>query len=196
MNDIFLCLKTIRERYPDLPIFLYGHSLGGNLVIHYALKKQPTIAGVIATAPLFRLAYKPPFLQTLMLKIFKSLRINISLPSGLDDTALSRDVNVIRAYRNDPLTHNRITPALAVNMIKFGEWNLEHSAELSLPFLLMHGDADRITSSEASREFAEKSGKNCTLKIWQDLFHEPHNEPEKRDVVAFAIDWLHFQIMH
>jgi alpha-beta hydrolase superfamily lysophospholipase len=54
----------------------------------------------------------------------------------------------------------------------------------------MHGGADRIISSKASREFTDKIIKNCTLKIWDGLYHEIHNEPEKEEVFKFLIDWL------
>ena len=60
MSDMSHDLETARQHYPDLPLFLYGHSLGGNLVIHYALRERPSVAGVITSAPLLRLADSPP----------------------------------------------------------------------------------------------------------------------------------------
>lgn len=188
-DDISQLLEMEKQRYPDRPIFLYGHSLGGNLVIHYVLRNRPELAGVIATAPLFKLAYEPPAWQTILLRLLNALRINVSIPSGMDDTALSRDMNVIHAYRNDPLTHNRITPQLAVNMIQNGEWNLEHAAEFISPLLLMHGDADRITSAKATQEFASQAH-DCTLKLWDGFSHELHNDPGKEDVLIFMIQWM------
>ena len=190
MDDIFQLLETARERYPNAPLFLYGHSLGGNLVIHYALRRLPKLAGIITSAPLLRLAYTPPHWKTGLLHILHALRIHCTLPSGLDDRALSRDINVVRAYRNDPLTHNQITPNLGVDMIRNGEWNMAHAADLPCPLLLMHGDADRITSAKATREFALRAGATCTLKIWDGFFHELHNEPDKDDVLAYILDWI------
>ncbi len=190
MSDIFQLLETAARRHPGLPQFLYGHSLGGNLVIHYALRRKPQLAGVIATAPLLRLAYNPPTAQTIALRIMKALRITIPMASGLDDTALSRDLNVVRTYRNDPLTHHMITPQLAVAMIENGEWNLKHAADFPCPLLLMHGDADRITSAEATREFAERMGESCTSKVWNGFYHELQNEPGKQEVFAYMLNWL------
>jgi len=54
--------------------------------------------------------------------------------------------------------------------------------------------ADRITSSKASREFADKINENCTFKIWDNFYHEIHNEPEKEEVFKFFIDWLDKQV--
>ena len=190
MADISKVLNTAKQHHPDLPTFLYGHSLGGNLVLHYALRQQPKLSGIIASGPMLRMSSPPPAWKTAMLRLLHALHIDCSIPSGLDDTALSRDINVVHTYRNDPLTHNRITPRLAVDMIRNGEWNLQHAAELPCPLLLMHGDADRITSPEATRAFAEKAGTACTLKIWDGLFHELHNEPEQNEMLDYVLAWL------
>ena len=208
MSDIFQLLETAKQRYPDLPVFLYGHSLGGNLAIHYALRHRPNLAGVVASAPLLRTAFKPPAWKMVLLRSMYRLRPGFTLPRGVDDTALSRDVKVVQAYQNDPLVHDRISARLAIDMLRVGEWNVEHAVEFPLPLLLMHGDADRITSAQASREFASRAKDQCTLKIWDGLYHELHNEPfmvnlhgepfmvnlhgepEQSEVLAHALEWM------
>ncbi len=190
LSDMGLMLKAVSARYPDIPCFLYGHSLGGNLVIHYALKQKPKLAGVMASAPSLRLAFQPPGWKTALLRLLNTIGINPAFSSGLDQSALSRDFHVVRLYQNDPLVHDRITPALATGMLRAGEWNLAHAAEFPWPLLLMHGEADRITSVEASIEFAAQLEHKCTLKIWDGLYHELHNEPEKEKVLAYVLDWM------
>ncbi|MBT8041961.1 MAG: lysophospholipase [Pontiella sp.] len=198
MADIALLLNEAASRYPNTPRFLYGHSLGGNLVIHHALTERPPLAGVIATAPLLRLAYNPPGWKTLLLRSMRALRINMAVSSGLDDTALARDINVVRTYRNDPLTHNRITASLAVDMLRYGEWNLQHAADFPCPLLLMHGGSDRITSAAATREFASRTRADCTLKIREESYHELHNEPGKNQVLHTVVEWMeqHVRALH
>ncbi|VGO15833.1 Monoacylglycerol lipase [Pontiella desulfatans] len=190
MADISKLLEKAGELHPGLPVFLYGHSLGGNLVLHHVLSQQPRLAGVIATASLLRLTHEPPAWKTGLLHILNALHIQCPIPSGLDDTALSRDINVVRSYRNDPLTHDRISPSLATAMVRFGQWNIEHASDFPCPLLLMHGDADRITSAEASREFANIAGDRCTLKIWDGFYHEIHNEPGNAEVLGELTNWL------
>jgi len=190
MSDIEKLLHKATELYPKQPCFLYGHSLGGNLAIYYALRKRPALAGVIASAPLLRLAFNPSQWKTGMLRGMRAMRINFSIRSGLDDTALSRDLNVVRTYRNDPLTHDLISARLAMDMLRYGQWELMHAAQFPLPILLMHGESDRITSVAASVEFAERLGPRCDLKIWDGLDHELHNEPEQRQVFSYVMDWM------
>ncbi|MDF7824427.1 lysophospholipase [Pontiellaceae bacterium B12227] len=190
LDDIFRTLEKTAELVPSLPLFLYGHSLGGNLAITYTLKHKPALAGVIATAPLLRLVHEPPMWQQALLRGFQTLKVQPSIPNGIDDRHLSRDINVVRAYRNDPLTHRKITAPLAVGMLEAGEWCLAHAHEFPTPLLLVHGDADQITSFKATEEFANLSSDQCTLKILPGVYHEPHNEPERREILLFITDWL------
>ena len=60
LDDIDLALAEARNRYPDVPQFLYGHSLGGNLILNYTLRRKPVLTGVIATGPWIRLAFPAP----------------------------------------------------------------------------------------------------------------------------------------
>ena len=81
-------------------------------------------------------------------------------------------------------------PQPAAEQAAAGLWALEHAGEFSLPLLLMHGDADRITSAAASREFAARVP-GCTFKIWDGCYHEIHNEPEQQALFATITGWLH-----
>ena len=118
------------------------------------------------------------------------LRPGFSQASGFETAALSHDSEVVLAYVNDPLVHDKISARLFVSMFEKGLWALNHAAELSLPLLLMHGGADRITSSEASKQLASSAGDKVTLRIWDGLYHEIHNEPEQKEVFALMIDWM------
>jgi acylglycerol lipase len=97
---------------------------------------------------------------------------------------------VVSAYEEDPLVHDIISARLFVEIHKTGLWALEHATELPLPLLLMHGSADQICSAKASQEFADKAGDKVTLKLWDGMYHEIHNEPGKAQVFAFMLDWL------
>ena len=61
----------------------------------------------------------------------------------------------------------------------------------------MHGETDKITFSRASREFVNKliDSKQCTSKMWDDFYHEIHNEPEKDKVFKFLSDWFNEKVL-
>ena len=190
LNDVNFFLNEVDKNFPELPLFLYGYSLGGNLVLNYIIRRQPKLKGVIVTGPWLRLAFEPPRFRIILAQITNYIWPSFSQKSGLDTKAISRDPEVVRAYENDPLGHDHISARMFIGGYQAGQWALEHASEFSLPLLLMHGGDDKIISVEASREFAGKIIKNCTLKIWDGLYHEIHNEPEKEEVFKFLIDWL------
>jgi len=190
MRDISSLLEAANKKFPQLPFFLYGHSLGGNLAFNYVLRRQSHLKGVIATAPWLRLAFEPPRFKIILAQITNYIWPSFSQKNGLDTKVLSHDLEVVHSYENDPLVHDRISARMFISTYQAGQWALEHASEFSIPLLLMQGGDDKIISVETSREFAGKIKENCTLKIWDGLYHEIHNEPEKEEVFKFLIDWL------
>jgi alpha-beta hydrolase superfamily lysophospholipase len=190
MEDVAQLLAEAERRWSGWPRFLYGHSMGGNLVLNYVLRRQPPLAGVVVTAPWLRLVTPPPRLQVSLLQLIDRFHPTLTLSNRLDPLVLSRDLAVAQAYKSDPLVHDRISIRLFLNITESGQWALAHAHEFQLPLLLIHGSADRLISAEASREFAGRIPQNCLLKLWPDLCHEPHNEPEQAEVFSFILDWL------
>jgi alpha-beta hydrolase superfamily lysophospholipase len=164
--------------------------MGGNLVLNYALRRRPRLNGVVVTAPWLRLVTPPPLLQVRLLGLVDRLYPQLSFSNRLDPLTLSRDPAVVRAYQTDPLVHDRISTRLFLNIDQSGQWALANAHEFPLPLLLIHGSADRLTSAEASRQFAAQIPEKCQFKLWPGLYHEPHNEPEQAEIFSFIIDWL------
>ena len=190
LDDMSHFLEEIRARYAGLPVFLYGHSLGGTLVVSYGMQRKVPLAGVVSTGPLFKLAFEPPAWKLSLAKMMAHILPSFALSNEIDPMVLSRDSQVGKAYAADPLVHDRFSARLATDLFAEGERALEHAAEFPLPLLIMHGGADRLTSVEASRVFAQRLGERCTLKVWEGFFHEIHNETEQDQVFEFMLDWL------
>lgn len=174
----------------DVPRFLYGQSLGGGLVVHSLLRKEQQVLGAISSAPLLVPAFEPPAWKLRLAKWLYRAWPSFSLASGVRAADLSRDPEAVRRYLADPLVHRRVSAVLGHTMLEAGRWSLANADRLNRPLLLMHGTEDRITSCEASREFANKSQDWCTLMLWDGLFHDLHDEPERLDVLASVIDWM------
>ena len=190
MDDIASFSQQTEQRYPGLPRFLYGHSLGGNLVLNYALRRKPDLRGVIATGPWLKLAFDPPASQVTLARLTNGIAPGFTQHSKLNTQGLSHDQVVVAAYDNDPLVHDKISARLFMAIYESGLWALEHAAEFPLPLLLMHGAADPITSAKASQEFAQRAGNKVTLKIWDGMYHEIHNEVGKAEVFKTMLTWL------
>ena len=188
--DIDLLLDKARERYPNRPLFLYGHSLGGILVLHYALKRNPDIRGVISTSPGLRTALEQQPVKVMAAKLLGSLIPSVSVPSGIDLNEISRDREVVETYKDDPLVHNRMSLGFGKVMIDVVKWTLENAGQFKYPLLLMHGKKDTITYPSGSIDFASKVNNNCKLVLWEEALHELHNEPEKDEVLSTLNEWI------
>lgn len=190
MLDIDELLAQTHVRYPGLPIILYGHSLGGILVLHYGLIRKPNIKGVIATSSGLRTALEGQPLKIALAKALGSIIPTVSIASGLDANAISRDQKVVEIYNNDKLVHDKVSLGFGKTMISVVAWTLGHASEFSLPLLLLHGKADAIAFPSGSVEFAAPLKEKCTLVLWDDAYHELHNEPEKNEVFETMTIWM------
>lgn len=193
LDDIGAMLEAAHARFPGLPQFIYGHSMGGNFTLNYVLRRRPQLAGVVATGPWLRLAFEPPRWQVTLARVMDRVYPALIQDTGLNTEGLSRDPAVGTAYRADPLVHSKMSARLYMGVYTSGLWALEHAAEFPLPLLLLHGGDDPITSAAASREFAARAP-DCTFKEWPGLRHEIHNEPEQNEVLAEIIAWLNARV--
>jgi len=190
LDDIDLLIAEASRRIDELPVFLYGHSLGGNLVLNCALGRQPSIAGLVVASPLLRLASTPPRWKLMLGRVMSRIGPRFSFRSEIDPEDLSHDSAAIRLRKQDPLVHSRVSARLGTQMLDTGSWALDHADRLALPLLLIHGDADALTSPNASAEFARRAGDNCTFRVWEGMYHELHWETERDTVIQCIIDWL------
>ena len=118
MDDIADFLVWIEKRYPNVPRFLYGHSMGGNLALNFSLRRKPDVVGVIATDPWLKLAFDAPALQITLGKLMNNIAPGFTQKSTLDTAALSHDQKIVDAYKNDPLVHSKISARLFINIYR------------------------------------------------------------------------------
>ncbi len=192
MIDILIneCIKT----FPGVPIFLYGHSLGGVIVLDYLLKKNPKIKGSIVTAPTLRLAFEPSKAKLVLASIMKNISPGLTQLTGLPVDYLSHDRTVVENYKNDPLVHGKMSVSLFNGFMSAADYSLSHASELKIPLLLIHARDDKICSLEGSRIFASKTAM-AQIKIWDGAYHELHNEPFKDEVFAYLLNWLNSKLV-
>jgi alpha-beta hydrolase superfamily lysophospholipase len=190
MQDITCFITEVKKHFPNKNLFLYGHSLGGNQVLNYLLREKPSLKGAIVTSPAIKLGFQPPFLKILLGNVASKILPALSQKSGLNINNLTHDENVIIKYNNDPLVHDKVSAKTFTSFYNAGLWALNNADKLETNLLLMHGKEDRLTSPKATEEFAKKAGSSCTIKLWDNLYHELHNEISREKVVKYIIKWL------
>lgn len=190
LRDIDEMLAEERRRAGGRPLFLYGHSLGGLLVLLYGLEYRPAVAGVVATGPALRTVLRNQRGKVLMVRMLGTLFPGLTLSTGLDDTKLNRDPDVLAAYRADPLVHDRASLGFARDSFAAMDRVLSEAARFQLPLLLIHGSADEINLVGGSEAFAAQHPGDCTLKVYPGVFHAVEHEPERVQIIDDVIKWL------
>jgi acylglycerol lipase len=182
-------LSRIKKEFPDLPVFIYGHSLGGLISGVYLVENQPIIQGAILSAPVFDVENTLPPFKVALAKMMNKVFPSITLDNGLDREKLSKDKDVVERYNTDPLVHGLASARLGAFIIEKGEYVLKNPQLIKMPVLIMVGADEAIVSKSAIQNFCESSPM-CTNKIWDGMYHEIHNEQGKQDVFQFTLEWM------
>ena len=194
VDEVAHLLVECERRYPDLPAFLYGHSMGGHLLLRYLTRRHPNVSGAVVSAPHIRLAFAPNRFLVGVGKLMRNVVPTLTQPNDLDLSTLSRTPGVGEAYAADPHTHNKVSARMGMDMLDSAAALDQYAGGVKVPVLIMHGTDDRITSAAGSQAFAERNPSNVTYKAWPGLYHELHFEPEREEVLTFALSWLEERI--
>ncbi|HAJ37143.1 MAG TPA: lysophospholipase [Chloroflexi bacterium] len=195
-DDIGHFLAATRQRYPGLPTFLYGHSMGGILVLAYTPLRRPPVVGVIATSPGLKSSIEAQKAKVLLVKLLGSAWPTLTLHSEIDAQLLSRDPRVAEEYVNDPLVHTSVTAGWGKAMLQAVALAYQQAPNFPAPLLLMHGADDQIAYPEGSRLYAGLVPKEkLTFQEWAGFKHELHTDSEKAAVFAAMTTWLNEHVV-
>ena len=192
VDDLATFADLMRERYPSpLPMFVLGHSMGGLVSLRYLTRDRPEVAGLVLSGAA---AAKPEDISGFTIAV-GNLLAKVAPDVGVASLQLdkiSRDPQVVIDYNNDPLVTNaKIRARMGAQVL----WAMEETERalpsLTVPILIMHGGDDVVNPPDGSRMIAEKVGStDKTLKIYDGLWHEIYNEPERDVVIGDVIAWL------
>jgi acylglycerol lipase len=191
IDDAECVVDLARKENPDVPLFMLGHSMGGLISAIYGVKNPGKLKGqVLSGAPVISL----PAVKGLQSFDYNA-QAHSPIPNSLSNV-VSRDPKVVEDYANDPLVLKEFTMKLMGEVfIKGSNWIMENMASYSYPCLILHGSADQIVPPEASKYFNEHIGsKDKEMKIYDGLFHEILNEPEKKMVMDDINKWIKARI--
>jgi alpha-beta hydrolase superfamily lysophospholipase len=181
IEDVDNLVAYARKAQTELPLVLYGHSLGGNIALDYRLRGRLSAVPVacIAASPWLGLCRNVPAWFYYFVKTLAKIKPDFRLSAGIAADMLGNE-QILAAMRGDRLIHNHISALTASESYETAE-NLMHGRLADRnggggkPLFLMHGTADRICSIEATRAFAAAEGAHCSLTEWEGYLHELHN---------------------
>ena len=191
IDDLEQFRRNVVDLSPNKPTFLFGHSMGALIVLLYLMDRQNLVNAAVVSAPPIRIKMGPPVifkeLVTKIAKVSPSFAIN----SGLKAEWVSRDQTVVDAYKTDPLNHPHISMSLFSGMYNGGKQAFEDAEKITLPILLLYGSDDKIIDSDMVHNIFEKiSSDNKELHVFEEDFHEVHNEADQLDEFDTMWQWL------
>ncbi len=190
LDDIDLLYQKSEELFPGYKKILYGHSMGGNLVLNHIIRRNRPVEGVIVTSPWLKLYNEPSAIVLKITEYLKKILPSLTISNQLKAEQIAHDPEVVRNYENDPLNHDRISLKMFHEIYQAGYHALRNVYKINYPFLIMHGTNDTITSPKASEDYVLNTSRRTHLKLWPNQFHELHNEFIKEEVHSYIIKWL------
>ena len=193
-RDLSLVEQFVREKHPDIPLALWGHSMGSLIALRFVetFPDNRFKALVVTGAPL-ELMVAVPAIKAKLGNFMSSVWPGLSLSNELDPSGVSRDADVVKKYIDDPLVHDRVSARW------FTEFTAARGAvggdvlKIKMPTLVMHGTADKMTDHIGSEKFHRLLDLPDTKKkyvAYKDWYHELHNEPEQQKPLDEISGWI------
>ncbi len=192
LDDTALLIARAREATGG-PLFLLGHSFGGLIATHVALRGSPKLDGLLVSSPYYALAMKVPAIKIFVGKIASSIVPGLSLPTGLKGADVSHDPEIIAAYDSDPLNNKNATARWFTEATAAQESAFARAGEIKLPTFFMVGGADHVADPKRAEEvFARIGAADKKIEVYAGQFHEIFNErPADRErTLADLTAWL------
>lgn len=190
-KDADVLVEKAKKDYPDLPIFMLGHSMGGFIAAGYGVEYPDKITGQIFSGA-----------ATILLPVFEDMaKVDFDanprdkVPNNLS-SVICRDQKVVEDYDNDPLVLKETNQKLiGETFVRGPAWLEKHIEKYMYPCLILHGDDDRIVTKEASKWLYDNiSSSDKELKLYGDFFHEILNEEDKERVIEDLKAWIEKRI--
>ncbi len=191
VDDLDLVVDGARADFPELPVVLFGHSMGGLIAVRYALAHPGKISLLVTSGPALIIDENtpPPFVSALG----KLARLVPSAPVPRDDAdLLNTDPHIKRQFARDHRTYHGSTRIrTAWEMLVAGEDARARLSALKVPLLAMHGEIDTLTKPRGSELLhASVSSADKTIELWPGMKHEIFNEPGRAEVMRVLLEWL------
>lgn len=183
--------QHVHAQAPQLPLVMIGHSMGGLLAANDAADHPDACAAVVLSAPAVQVS---PHISAWTVRIGRLL--SVLAPDvgvlGLDPVWISRDPAVVSAYQADPLVNHNKTPArLAAELLRAMQNLAPKLHRISAPLWVIQGTQDRLVDPDGARFLMSKvSSPERHLQLYDGLYHECFNEPERAQVLVEMCDWL------
>ena len=194
-QDARAMTQLLCARYPGVPLYLLGESMGGAVVIESLQRPLPDcVAGAILAAPAIWGWQTMPWWQTLVLRIAVHVAPAATLTGQGLHIRASDNLAMLRALGRDPL----VIKATRIDTI-YGLTNLMDAAyrdgdHLPVPVLLLYGEHDEVIPASAMCRFRQRffaaGGNDHAMMLYPAGYHMLLRDLDARVVLQDVVDWI------
>lgn len=176
---------------PTPPLFLAGHSFGGQVALNFLADYPGRFRAAVASSPNLEIALTMPKWQERLGRMVLPIWPGMKLKNLTDPTKLSHDPNVVAAYRGDPLVSDYVTLGIGKALIDNLEGLFAKAARIQTPLLMLHGLEDAYCSPAGTRRFYDELQlEERELKLYEGKYHELLMEVGKEGIYAEMAKWF------
>lgn len=190
-DTLTIFYDMVAEWQVGKPIYILGHSMGGLIASYYLLDHQDKFKGAIISAPTVEIGDSVNQTTIMMAKVLSKIAPKAGVMS-LDASTISKDPAVVAAYVNDPLVfHGKTSARLGAELLSAMMRSSAGAGTITLPVIIVQGAEDALVEPHGAQMLYDTiSSTDKTLKIYDGLYHEVFNEPEREIVLKDIEDWL------
>lgn len=190
MDFVQMLFDEAEKRFPGLPKFIYGHSMGGNIALNYVLRKEPRIKGAIISSPWIDLKSQPSSLLIRIAEIVQPIFPSFSFRTGIKRSQLTTNEGELCSYDKDELIHSKISITTFLELAAAANYIKSNIKKLRTPLLLLHGTADPIVNYQGVAELKKQNPNYITLKLFDEFLHEIHKEDQSHLVLEAINEFI------
>lgn len=189
LNDVDALILHMKKNSPGVPWIFHVHSMGGNIGLNHILRRKSDCAAIVATGPWITIKNTPSKGLVFIANLLNKLG-GFTQSSDIDAAHVSTDKREVDKYVNDPLNHDKISSKAGMALYYSGKYLYEYKDEMPIPTLIMHATQDKLTLASGSQQFAHNNPQNVTLKLWENVNHELHNDLRRDEMFGYIQEWL------
>ena len=200
--DLFLedtsdFLGWTKKAYPDIPIFVMGHSMGGLIATHFGIRyaaDDSRIKGYVLSSPYYENAIKVSPVMIPLVKIFGKIIPKAVIPGPDLTELLTHDEAITKRHHRDEesgVRSKKPTMRFGAELLKAQKWVKENFSGWQHPTFAVIAGADQVADyTEAERQFKSMDPKRITYLFHKDNFHENFNEINRKETFGKIYEWM------
>ncbi|MHA2303329.1 MAG: alpha/beta hydrolase [Candidatus Thorarchaeota archaeon] len=191
IEDVNGFVAEMKDGFEGVKTFMHGHSFGGLVTVHYAAKYSDQLNGILIPCPAVSERLEMGRATRAIVGMLSKVNVKNKFDMGLNLDLISRNSEVVKRNKDDPLRITTCTPRFGAEGLKAREEGFNLADKITIPVILQQSEEDLILIPEKNKEFFENiASEDKTFKMYPGLYHEPFEDPGGEEFMADMFAWL------